>query len=152
MKRKKKKKTKTKKNLQARLVIPIGTKRGGQGWRHVTAWCPMQSRLVLPTGTKCPHLVPGRRARTKGGTFSPDPLVLARHPGLQVVFDRDKRPVVYQWVVDKLFKYTYFVAMKHPIRCLDVAKQYMQHISKLPSSLMSNRDCIFISTVWIQIN
>ena len=40
-----------------------------------------------------PHLVPVRRAGTKGGTFSPDPLVPARYLRLQVVFDQDKRPV-----------------------------------------------------------
>jgi hypothetical protein len=39
-------------------------------------------------------LVPGLRTRTKGGTFSPKTLVLARSPGLEVLLDRDYSPVV----------------------------------------------------------
>lgn len=42
--------------------------------------------------------------------------------------------------------------MKHPFTALDVAnKKYMQHMYKLSSSLISNRDHIFIGQVWQEL-
>jgi hypothetical protein len=40
-------------------------------------------------------IVPGLRTGTKGGTFSPETLVPAHSPGLEVLLDRDYSLVVH---------------------------------------------------------
>lgn len=56
------------------------------------------------------------------------------------------------WVmVDRLLKYAHFVPMSHRYTASSVAQVFLEHIFKLhgmPSSIVSNRDPIFISAFW----
>jgi len=57
-------------------------------------------------------------------------------------------------VVDKFSKFAHFIPMKHPFTALTVAKVYMDNVYKLhgmPSSLISDRDRIFTSTLWREL-
>lgn len=54
-------------------------------------------------------------------------------------------------VVDRLSKYAHFVALKHPYTALTVAKVFMAQIVRLhgiPSSIISDRDKVFLSSFW----
>jgi hypothetical protein len=51
-------------------------------------------------------------------------------------------------VVDRLSKYSHFIALKHPFTTLTVAKTFMQQVYRLhglSSSIISDRDRIFVS-------
>jgi hypothetical protein len=57
-------------------------------------------------------------------------------------------------VVDKFSKLAHFVPLRHPFTAAVVAKAYMDNIYKLhgmPSSLISDRDRIFLSTFWREL-
>jgi hypothetical protein len=58
-------------------------------------------------------------------------------------------------VVDRLSKYAHFIALAHPYTATTVAKAFFKHIIKLhgvPASIVSNRDPIFTSSVWRELN
>ena len=57
-------------------------------------------------------------------------------------------------VVDRLAKFAHFISMKYPYTTVTVAHLFMDHIVKLhglPSSIVSDRDKIFVSTFWKQL-
>jgi hypothetical protein len=57
-------------------------------------------------------------------------------------------------VVDKLSKYSHFVALAHPFTAAKVAKSFMDHVYKLhglPTVIISDRDKIFTSAFWQQL-
>lgn len=57
-------------------------------------------------------------------------------------------------VVDRLTKFAHFIPMKHPYTTVTVAQLFMKNIVKLhglPSSIVSDRDKIFVSTFWKQL-
>jgi len=56
--------------------------------------------------------------------------------------------------VDRLTKFAHFIPMKHPYTTVTVAQLFMDNIVKLhglPSSIVSDRDKIFVSTFWKQL-
>jgi transposase InsO family protein len=57
-------------------------------------------------------------------------------------------------IVDRFSKYSHFLALKHPFSALSVAKMFMQHVYRLhglPTSIISDRDKIFLSTLWQEL-
>jgi len=57
-------------------------------------------------------------------------------------------------VVDRFSKFSHFLALKHPFTALGVAKIFMQQVYRLhglPSSIISDRDKIFLSTLWQEL-
>ena len=52
-------------------------------------------------------------------------------------------------VVDRLSKYAYFVALRHPYSAKGVTQAYVDNIFKLhamPKSIVSDRDGVFVSS------
>ena len=57
-------------------------------------------------------------------------------------------------VVDRLTKYVHFIALSHPYSAAKVAHLFAQHVSKLhgmPTSLVSDRDPVFIAKFWAEL-
>lgn len=54
-------------------------------------------------------------------------------------------------VVDRLSKYSHFIALSHPYTAQDVINLYMDNVFKLhglPKVIVTDRDPIFTSSIW----
>lgn len=54
-------------------------------------------------------------------------------------------------VVDRLSKYAHFVPMSHPYTASSVAQLFVEYIFKLRSSIVSDRDPVFINAFWKEL-
>lgn len=57
-------------------------------------------------------------------------------------------------VIDRFSKYGHFIPLSHPYTALQVAQVYMSNVYKLhglPTSIISDRDRVFIARVWQEI-
>ncbi|KAJ1257318.1 hypothetical protein BS78_K102800 [Paspalum vaginatum] len=67
---------------------------------------------------------------------------------------RSKRYNCILVVVDKFSKLAHFIPLSHPFTALTVAQTYMEYVYKLhglPTSIISDRDCIFTSRLWQEL-
>ena len=56
-------------------------------------------------------------------------------------------------VVYQLTKFTHFIALKHPFTASTIADEFIKVVVRLhgfPSSIVSNRDKLFMSIFWIE--
>ena len=54
-------------------------------------------------------------------------------------------------IVDRLTKHSHFVALKHPYTTITIAKEFVANVVRLhiiPTSIVSDRDEVFINTFW----
>jgi hypothetical protein len=57
-------------------------------------------------------------------------------------------------VVDRFSKFAHFIALGHPYTAASVAKAFFDNIVRLhglPCSIVSDRDTVFISTIWLEL-
>ena len=57
-------------------------------------------------------------------------------------------------IVDRLSKYTHFLALAHPFTTTGVAQLYFEHIFKLhgfPKTIVTDRDQIFLNNLWTKL-
>ena len=69
---------------------------------------------------------------------------LPRHQGLDTILV----------VVDRFTKYSHFIALAHPFSAKDIAEIFIKDVVKLhgfPSSIVTDRDKIFMSTFWMEL-
>jgi len=69
---------------------------------------------------------------------------LPRHQGLDTILV----------VVDRFTKYSHFIALANPFSAKDIVEIFIKEVVKLhgfPSSIVTDRDKIFMSTFWMEL-
>lgn len=95
-----------------------------------------------PQEVYCNHC----RFRAKYGKISPWTLLLGylEQKGFDAIFV----------IVDRLSKYSHFIPLKHPYTARVLAEVFTKEIVRLhgiPSSIVSDRDPIFVSNFWQEL-
>lgn len=126
--------------------------------RQLFAWTDLKTD-IYEFVTSCPTCQQSKLDRARYlGILQPLPVPSSAWQSISMDFV-DGLPVSHGYncimvVVDKFSKYGHFIALKHPFTAFSVAKMFMQQIYRLhglPSSIVSDRDRIFLSTLWQEL-
>lgn len=97
-------------------------------------------------------------ATTPGGLLPPLPIPNAVWEDLSIDFitglPKSKGFEAVLVVVDRLSKYSHFILLKHPYNAKTIAELFVKEIIRLqgiPSSIISDRDPIFMSHFWMEL-
>ncbi|MCH96095.1 hypothetical protein A2U01_0017078, partial [Trifolium medium] len=97
-------------------------------------------------------------ATTPGGLLQPLPIPNAVWEDLSIDFitglPKSKGYEAVLVVVDRLSKYSHFILLKHPYNAKTIAELFVKEIVRLhgiPSSIISDRDPIFMSHFWMEL-
>lgn len=126
--------------------------------RHLFAW-PGLKQDVHQFVTSCPTCQQSKPDRARyPGLLQPLPTPSSAWQCISMDFV-EGLPVSLGYncimvVVDRFSKYSHFIALKHPFTALSVAKVFMVHVYHLhglPSSIVSDRDRIFVGRLWKEL-
>jgi hypothetical protein len=126
--------------------------------RHLFAWKGLKQDIHQFV-TSCPTCQQSKPDRARyPGLLQPLPVPSSAWQSISLDFVEGLPPSqgynCILVVVDRFSKYSHFITLKHPFTALTVAKTFMQqvyHLHGLPSSIVSDRDRIFVSHLWQEL-
>jgi len=126
--------------------------------RQLFAW-PGLKNDIYEFVTSCPTCQQSKPDRARyPGLLQPLPVPSSAWQSISMDFV-EGLPVSHGYncimvIVDRFSKYSHFLTLKHPFSALNVAKLFMQQVHRLhglPSSIISDRDRIFLSNRWQEL-